>query len=360
MFRYLLLFILVFQGCISPEDNSYASLIEESQSKGLLNGNVLVAENGNIVYQSAFGLESIETLDSLNLESQFRLASVSKNFTAMAILTLVSSGKIAIDDPLSTYVPELPYKGITIRHLLNHTSGLPDYEALFEEKWKPEFANDERERFISGNEDIIDLLVEYTPEVSFAPGEKWEYSNTGYVLLATTIMRVSGTSFPEYLAKNLFSGAGMSQTLVFDPIQISPMPHRVDGFNQEGNNLVSSDIHFLNPVQGDGGIYSTSGDLHKWDQFLYNQKLMPDSLLQMAYTSGTLNNGAATGYGFGWNVTTSPDGAKAVAHGGGWVGFSTYFYRDLENHHSIIILTNNSSGDVRDIFEGLKEIMYRP
>jgi len=359
LFRFLLL-ILVCQGCIpaTVEDNSYALLIEDFQSKGLLNGNVLVAENGKIVYQSAFGLSDFDPVDSLTLDAQFRLASVSKNFTAMAILTLVSQGKIAIDDTLSAYIPELPYEGITIRNLLNHTSGIPDYEKLFEEKWKPELASNDRARFISGNEDVIKLLVEFSPEISFAPGEKWEYSNTGYVLLATIVTRISGISFPEYLAENIFSQAGITQTLVFNPIEVSPMNHRVSGFKLENNNFVSRDIHFLNPVQGDGGIYSTVGDLFTWNQYLYNQTLIPDSLLQTAYTSGTLNNGEETGYGFGWGVGESPDGEKAVMHSGGWVGFSTYFYRDLENHHAIIILTNNSSGEVRNILNGLKVILY--
>ena len=362
MGRLFLFTVVCFLGCNTDSQDfsgsTYDEHISDWQKKGILNGNILIAQNGNVVHRSAFGLSNIEPSDSLKLDAQFRLASLSKQFTAMGILTLSTSGVLAIDDSLSQYIPELPYSGITIRHLLNHTSGLPDYEALFLNNWKPDLPVQDRNRFVSGNDDVIKLLVEYKPEISFLPGEKWEYSNTGYVLLATVIVRASGIPFPDYLAAKVFQPAGMTETLVFNPLEESPMAHRVFGLKQEENEIRYHDVHFLNPVQGDGGIYSTLEDLYAWNQFLYENTLIPDSLLQASYTPGILNNGESTDYGFGWSIGKSKAGTNIVKHSGGWVGFSTYIYRDLEKHNTIIILTNNSSGEVRKILNDLLEIMY--
>lgn len=354
----LLLGLVFLIGCSSNhKENTYDSVISEFQKDGF-NGNVLVAQNGEIVYQSSFGISDIEPIDSLTINAQFRLASVSKQFTAMCILSLVAEGKLEIDDSLTKYIPELPYEGITIRNLLNHTSGIPDYERLLIDKWRTDLAINNRDRFISGNNTIIDMLIEYAPEISFPPGDEWEYSNTGYVLLASIVKRVSGLSFPEYLDQYVFTPAGLKNTLVFDPVNGSEMNQQVRGLRIVNGEYKYNDIHFLNPVQGDGGIYSTLGDLFLWNEFLYNQTIIPDSLLQLAYTPGKLNNGEETSYGFGWGIGVAPDGSKVLSHSGGWVGFSTFIYRDIEHQHCIIILTSNGSSEVRDVLSNLKLIMY--
>jgi CubicO group peptidase (beta-lactamase class C family) len=221
----------------------------------------------------------------------------------------------------------------------------------------PDLDVDDPARFISGNEDIVEVLVSLTPAVSFAPGEQWEYSNTGYVLLATIIIRVSGIPFDEYLESHVFSKAGLTHTLVFDPINVSPIQDQAYGFRSTESGNVLNDVHFLNPVQGDGGIYSTLDDLFMWDQYLYNQKIVSPEQLQAAYSSGTLNNGEETGYGFGWGIEKNPKGEKVLAHSGGWVGFSTYFYRDISEGNTIIVLTNNTSR-IGDVVGNLKKVMY--
>lgn len=359
--RLLLCLCITLLGCSQESEpihgESYSYVFDNAIARGF-NGNVLVSEGNGVVFQGAYGLANPATGDSLHLNTQFRLASVSKHFTALGILALVDSGRISLNDELQKYVPELPYEGITITHLLHHTSGLPDYVTLLDEVWKPELADSDKARFISGNEDIVRLLAKHKPPISFDPGEQWEYSNTGYVLLATIIERVSGTAFPEYLQANLFVPAGLSNTLVFDPISESPMAHRAFGYYDGSRGIISSDIHFLNPARGDGGIYSTLEDLLKWNDYLHDQEIIAPALLDLAYTSGKLNNGEQTRYGFGWGIGKSPSGSKVVMHSGGWVGFSTYYYRDLVTKGCIIILTNNSSDLVQPVLDATMRVMY--
>ena len=317
-------------------------------NQGKFNGNALILKNGEIVYQGAFGLRSIDPVDSLQLNSTFRLASVSKQFTAMAIMMLQEEGKLSYEQDIREVIPELPYEGITIRHLLCHQSGLPDYVELLHKNWKPNLKENDPNRFISGNDDIIKMLVAKKPSARFSPGEKFEYSNTGYVLLASIIIRVSGQPFEEFLKKRIFDPVGMTNTCVY-PYRPDPdpnMPNRVFGFytKRNGVGFGSSDCNFLNFAQGDGGIFSTVGDLLKWDRMLYENKLVSESTLNEAFTPGSLNNGKSTNYGFGCFIGKTKSGKKSVSHSGGWVGFMTHIEREIEENNCIIILTNNSAG----------------
>lgn len=327
--------------------DQYAHYLSELHTRGQFNGNALIIENGEIVFQESFGIGNFDPVDSLELKSVFRLGSVSKQFTAMGIMILKERGKLSYDQDIREFIPELPYNGITIRHLLNHTSGLPDYSRIMDEHWKPGLAYDNPERFISGNEDILKMLCEYKPPVHFEPGGKWEYSNTGYNLLATLISRASGTPFNDYLHEHIFKPAGMSNTSVYRymPGFDAQMPNRVFGFGTKfnGTDRFSTDSHYLNAAYGEGGIYSTLEDLMKWDRVLYTDVLVSKQALEEAFSPGILNNGDKTDYGFGWFIAISPTGKKAVKHMGGWAGFLTNVYREIEENNCIITLTNNNS-----------------
>ncbi len=339
----------------------YSSYLSELNARGQFNGNALIIEKGEIVFQGAFGIGNSDPIDSLKLNSVFRLGSVSKQFTAMGIMILKEEGKLTYGQDIRDFIPELPYEGITIRHLLNHTSGLPDYTRLMNEHWKVDLAYDNPEKFISGNEDIIKMLIEYEPPVHFKPGEKWEYSNTGYNFLATIISRASGTRFEEYMQKHIFIPAKMFSTSVYKytPDFDEQMPNRVFGFGTKfnGNDKFYTDSHYLNPAQGEGGIYSTLEDLMKWDRILNTDILVSEQILAEAFSPGILNNGDKTGYGFGWFIDKSPSGKKVVKHMGGWAGFLTNIYREIVENNCVITLTNNNSRYF-NIDDGLIDILH--
>ncbi|MDX1283783.1 MAG: serine hydrolase domain-containing protein [Draconibacterium sp.] len=357
----LLLAVLFLVQCNTkkePQSKSaiFEEFLSECYSKGVLNGSVLVAENGKIIYQKAFGISGDNT--NLSLDSQFRLASVSKQVTATTVMILKEEGKLSFDDPVTKYIPELPYDGITIRHLLNHTSGLPDYVTLCEKKWRPDLKPDNRNRTIHGIEEILKIIIENNPPKQFEPGEKYEYSNTGYVFLAIIVERISGMPFHKFMKENVFRKAGMKHTWLISPVREDPLKNRVRGYYMKDDKLILNDFHFLNSAQGDGEIFSTLGDLYKWDRALYTEDIISQKTLNEAYTPGLLNNGKSTEYGFGVNVSKSKSGKTMIAHGGGWLGFRTWIGREIEDNNCIIILTNNSTDKIGFLTEGLQNILH--
>jgi len=342
--------------------NKYETYLSQVYARGQFNGNALILEDGEIVFQGSFGISKINPVDSLNLNSVFRLGSVSKQFTAMGIMKLKESGQLSYDQDIKDFIPELPYEGISIRHLLNHVSGLPDYMDMMNKNWKTELEYDDPEKFVSGNIDLIEMFVKIKPQMRFEPGEKWEYSNTGYMLLASIVSRVSGIPFGQYLKEQIFEPTKMIHTSVYNYVPgIDPqMPLRVYGYRTKLNGIdrVSADIHYLNPVEGDGGIYSTLDDLLKWDRILYTDALISQETREEAFTPAILNNGDTTSYGFGWRISISPNGKKVVAHSGAWVGFITQIYREIEENNCIIVLTNNSNRYVMSVIDPLKNILH--
>ncbi|HRH37296.1 MAG TPA: serine hydrolase domain-containing protein [Flavobacteriales bacterium] len=359
-----LFFLSLLTSCAAQpaaQPNKYEAYLSEASARGQFNGAALVYDKGKVVYQGAFGIRSIDPIDSLDVNSQFRLASVSKQFTAMAIMILKEQGKLSYDQDVRDFIPELPYAGITIRHLLHHVSGVPDYEPLMDQYWKPELKYDDPARYTDGNAEVIRMLAEKKPPVLFKPGERWEYSNTGYNLLGTIVARASGVSFAEYTQKHIFDPAGMSQTVMYDFV-IGPdpkMPHRAFGFQTEwnGTDRIPADSHYLNPGQGEDGVYSTVGDLLKWDRILYTDKLVSKATLEEAFTPGVLNDGTATDYGFGWFIQKSPTGKRMVTHSGGWLSFGTYIVREIEEDKCIVILQNSSTA-LWGVVAGLTDLLY--
>ena len=277
-------------------------------------------------------------------------------------MMLQEEGKLDFEQDFRDFIPELPYENVSIRHLLTHTSGLPDYESMMDSHWKPELEYNDPARMISGNEDVIQTMAEILPPIDFEAGERWEYSNTGYVLLASIVARVSGQPFEVFMKEKIFDPAGMNNSVVYK-YKVgydADMPDRVFGYATElvGADTVSRDIHYLNYVQGDGGIYSTLEDLLKWDRYLYEHKLVSKQTLEEAYSPATLNDGYKTTYGFGVGIDASPNGTKVISHSGGWVGFGTYLYREIEDDNAIIYLSNNSSSYFWEIINPLIQILH--
>jgi CubicO group peptidase (beta-lactamase class C family) len=316
---------------------------------GIFSGTVLVAEAGQVIYQKGFGYAHIDTKDRLEPKSNFQLESISKQFTAMCIMMLAEQGKLNYDDNFQKYLPELRYEGITIRHLLWHTSGMPDYIDLMDEQWPLDK--------LYVNDDVLKVMVQHHPEKLFEPGERYEYSNTGYVLLASIVERVSGVSFKEFVQQNIFDRIGMSSSVI--PIgekDFEEIADRVYGCDAtENGRVVENDYDHYNGY-GDGGIYSNVMDVFKWNEALYTEKLVKQETLKEAYKPYVLNNGFVGDYGFGWSLSEI-DSNKIVAHSGSWVGFRTYILRDITNKHCVIILTNRGNRDALALHKACYNIL---
>jgi CubicO group peptidase (beta-lactamase class C family) len=338
------------------------SFFTKAYDDGKLNGNVLIAEKGEVLYQKSFGKADRKQNKDLDAESVFELASVSKQFTAMGVMLLVQQGKLKYEDSLRKFFPELPYHNITIKHLLQHTSGLPDYMAELMKNWD--------ETKIATNNDVIAILAKNKPAVAFAPGDKWEYSNTGYALLASIIEKASGKTFHDYLQSTIFTPLEMKNTQVFcrrfekrslDNYAYGYVmkPGTNDYYLPDSLPEVASMVYCLDGIQGDGTVNSTTGDLLKWDRALYTEKLLPKAALEEAFRPGVLNNGDSTAYGYGWAVAKNKQFGNIVNHSGGWPGYVTFIERHTSNDKTIIILQNNglpapSIGAIRNILYGIE------
>ncbi len=342
---------------IEKETNTYKEFLNKLHEQGITTGNILVYKNGEVVFKNTSGLRSINPKDSLTLDSQFRLASVSKQFTGMAIMKLKEAGKLEYDQTVKSILPDFPYADITVRHLLHHTSGLTDYERLIANNWKPA---DSTKRYILGNDEIIKEIYKVNPELDFKTGEKWEYSNTGYLFLASIVEKVSGQHFSAFLKEQLLEPLKMNNTVLYKYQEAADpnMPNRVFGYqtalNQE--DLIPNDYDIVNDVRGDGGIYSTLEDLLTWNMALSNHTIISKSYLDEAFTPGKLNNGEETDYGFGWFIESKTE-PRIVKHSGGWVGFGTYLYNEVDAKSGWIMLTNNSNDNLRDIGIGIGNII---
>lgn len=360
--KYKITFVVVFAVHIvfaQKNIQNIDSMLSALYAKGRINGNVLIADKGNIIYNKSFGIANESTKQALNENSIFELCSLTKQFTAMGILLLKEKGKLKLDEPFSKYIPELSfYKGITIRHLLNHTGGLPDYMDIFIKSFD--------KTKIATNKDVIDYLFKDKPNVLFAPNVRWEYSNTGYALLAVIIERVSGKKYDEFLAQNIFNPLKMNSTFVYKR-RSSPRDIKNYAFgyvySDSLKKLMLPDdleetnyVKLLDGVVGDGGVNSTVMDLLKWDRALYTNKLITSKAKEEMYAPVTLADGSTFNYGFGWQVNVSKEFGKRLSHTGGWPGYNTFIDRNVDNDKTIIVLQNHN--DVEIVYKPIRYFLY--
>lgn len=317
------------------------------------NGNVMVVKDHNIIYENAHGYANYQTREPLTKNAVFELASVSKQFTAVAILQLCERQLISIDDPVHLYIPELPYKNITIRQLLNHTSGLPNYMWVLENFWD--------QPYLPSNEDMVRMLVEHHPYPFFWPGRRHSYSNTGYAILASVIERATGKSFTSYMHDNIFEPLGMKNTYTsvevldttFNAVNVAK------GHHKAWRRLRLNTVVVHDKVLGDKGIHSNMEDLYKWDQALYKGKLVSTATLEQAYQPLTFSNRRSLPYGFGFRIGNR-NGEKYVYHHGLWEGFSTSLVRHIERGETIIILNNTNQRVNNQIIRQIQNILDEP
>jgi CubicO group peptidase (beta-lactamase class C family) len=322
---------------------SYDDFISFYHRNQEFNGCVLVADKGKVIFEKAYGYTDYKTAHPLTTDCQFRLASVSKQFTGMAIMILKERGALHYDDKISQYLSDFPYENVTIGNLLNHTSGLPDYGNLLDKYWN---VNSSRYSVVSSR-DVYALLTKYTPPRKFNPGEDYQYCNTGYAVLALLIEELTGQTFQSFLLENIFKPLGMSNSYVNPPNGQLDDHHRAKGFirNLDGTGYVAKDWHYQNGMYGDGGVISTLHDLLLWDRALQSEMLVKHSTLQEAFTQVTLNDGSSREYGFGWSVIKQDSGI-IIAHGGGWLGYTNGILRDLASDQTVIQLCNMPSQSV--------------
>lgn len=327
----------------SKQVDSLFAFLDDGKRPGAA---VMVVNHGKIVYSRGFGYADLENDVRITPESAFRLASVSKQFTAMAIVVLEEQGKLGFDDLLAKFLPEQAvYPGITIRHLMTHTSGLPDYLDVIEES----------DRLLTNS--IISQFIADIGKAEFMPGEKYEYSNSAYELLSLVIEAVSGQRFAQFMQENVFAPAGMTGSLIFDDTE-PEMSQRVYGYDSTTTGYTLNDAHFLNGIVGSGGTYATLNDFYSWDQALYGENVVSSESLDASFTRAILNNGVEIDYGFGWRLDDYR-GYPRIAHGGSWVGFRTSIARFVSEELAIVVLGNFSDFKPRMYVDRVADI-YLP
>lgn len=319
---------------------------ENLESKQNFHGAVLISYNEHVLYKGAFGFQDPnKKKKALKTNSVFQLASVSKQFTAAAILKLMEQGKLNLDDSVQKFYPNFPYKNISIKLLLQHRGGLSNY-TYFSEQFT------DRKTPLT-NQGVVEMMIKNNPPIYFFPDRRMDYSNTGYVLLATIVEKASGKSFKKYMEEDVFKPLGMKHTKVLDVNHLGDFNY-VDAYDKWGAKVRHD---YLDGATGDKGIYSTIDDLHTWDRVLYSGKFLSDSTLKMMYTPGSKTLEGPFNYAFGWRTYKLDSGEIIIYHGGWWNGFKSFFMRDIENRHSIIILCNNERSNFRNL-DPLVDIIY--
>jgi CubicO group peptidase (beta-lactamase class C family) len=304
-------------------------VVDEYYNKGEFNGSVLIVKNGKIVCDTALGFRTLEKGLKADKNTSFYIASLSKPFTAAAIMILQQQGLLKFDDKASQFI-ELPEyaKNISIRQLLHHTSGISDYENLFSKKGLT-------------NQEVIDWLFSLK-KLDFVPDSQFKYSNSGYIILSQIIKKVSGKSYKTFLNEQIFTPLKMAHTYVYESFTV--IQNKALGYNKQKK---PDDYSIL--TTGDGGIYSTPEDLYKFDQALRNHTLINKENTAIMYTPSQLSNGQVSNYGFAWFIEHK-DGKKTAMHTGGLNGFKALFWRDLNHNSCIIALTNQGDAFALDNF----------
>jgi CubicO group peptidase (beta-lactamase class C family) len=327
--------------------NSIDAIFSSLKSVNAPGAAVLVVRNGKPVFQQGYGVTDLRPLHPIDAKTNFRLASFTKQFTAMCIMLLVHDGKLHYDDHLTDIFPEFPAygKSITVRNLLNHTSGLPDYEDILMKQY-PGTPPEKIPQILDAG--VLKLLEQQTSG-KFPPGSKWEYSNSGYATLAMIVEKISGKPFGQFLHDRIFAPLRMDNTLAYQKGK-NEVPSRAFGHAKENNGWKETDQSPTSAVLGDGGIYSSIDDLAKWDRALREHTLVSETEMQPALTPVHVADGPPTSegrkvsYGFGWFLDPYKS-HRRMWHDGETIGFRTTIQRFPDDQLTIIVLANRTDVD---------------
>ncbi len=346
------------------------NLARAAYERGSFNGAWLYAENGEIVSKGALGFRDAEDKLPMTEDSIFEMASVTKMFTGTAIMLLARDDKLGLDDEFTKYFPEYPYKGVTIRHLLTHTSGMPDFDV--EELVGPIL---DKEKRIPSNSEIIRLIREAGEAPACAPGEEYEYSDVNYMLLANVVEKVSGMKFEDFMKKNVFEPAGMKDSGIYHTRRDGQPSDRFTRnlVLEDDGSYVPSDVSELcrRYVVGSDGmngcdyLYTTVFDMLAWDRALREEKVLTREEQSIMYTPVKLNSGEEyiddddEGYGFGWCIGSDPELGAVVSHSGGMPGLRTWFERFVDADRVLVIMGCRDYSDARaflSFLHGIEDI----
>lgn len=336
---------------LSPQRAAYYTAEIENfynkyyNTKGF-NGAILVAKDGQILFEKYKGFSNFITRDTINEHTPFHLASISKTFTGMAVLKLWENGKISLDDSVQKFFPQFPYHKITVKMLLSHRSGLPNYLYFMDSLW------DKHKKMT--NEDVLNAMVQHRPRMNSVPGTHFEYCNTNFMLLALIVEKITGEYFPDYMKEHVFTPLGMTDTYIFSmrdtahyiPTWSVSRPFPMDPY----------DCTF-----GDKNVYSTVRDLFTYDKALYQHTFLKKSTLDMAFTPYSNEHRSMHNYGLAWRLFIN-HGDTVVYHNGKWHGTNTSFLRLVQDTATIIVLGNKVDGniyrakDMEVIFRGKSEM----
>lgn len=302
------------------------------KSEGKFNGGVLMVKDGVPIFMDTYGYTDHTGTQQLTTQSSFRLASVSKQFTAFGIMLLENKGLLDYDTPVTTYIPEFPYPRVTVRHLLNMTSGIPDGYLQLAEKYKSTLGDE------LSIQEAVQLLCDY-PSKAAPPNSWFKYSNSNYILLAGIVENVSGQSFETYMQEAIFNPLTMKNARVWNLLsKDKTFPNKTLGFQKQDENYIPMYPTFIDGVSGDGGVFASLEDFVIWDTALYGTSLLPQEKLQEAFKTPTLTNGTVSTYGFGWSVDD-----EVMQHSGGWLAARTYIYRNTKTKTCLVILDNSAN-----------------
>jgi CubicO group peptidase (beta-lactamase class C family) len=340
----------------------------DARSPGLA---VLVRKDDHTIFERGYGVRDLRTFTAIDATTNFRLASCTKQFTAMAIMLLVHEGKLRYDQPLTEIFPEFPAygKAITVRHLLNHTSGLQDYEVLMQTAKHPGWTEENQIH----DADVLSLLETETNAVLFPPGTKWAYSNSGYVVLGLIAAKVSGKSFGQFLNERIFAPLKMKQTIAYEKGQ-NEVANRAFGHTKQANGWKQTDQSSTSATLGDGGVYSSLRDLAKWDDALGHPTLLGENEMRAAWNPVELVGGARpqwpadsdrlagtpVAYGFGWFLDPY-HGRPRMWHYGETTGFHTYIERFAgDGALTVVVLCNRTDLNPEQLAANVADLSPAP
>ncbi|MDA9774244.1 beta-lactamase family protein [Saprospiraceae bacterium] len=328
--RIYLMLLIFFTGNVvfgQTEFQQIDTILSQINEKGEFNGIVLIGNNDNILFTESYGYADFENKTKIDLNTQFYIASISKQFTATAILILSQNGKLKLDQPVKDLLVNFPYEEITIHHLLSNTSGIIGYIDYFAENWnKSKQAN---------TDDVISYLYNIKPDLQFETGSKFQYSNTNYVILAKIIEIVSGQGYPSFLEENIFKPCGLNQSYATSKPYFTDQDTNVAiGYVLENGAFLKAEssnkayidrVNYLSGIQGDGSVVTSINDLFLWHKAISSNKLLNESLKQLLFKQTTLSDGNKSYYGYGWYTDE-----KIADHTGSWPGYQTRIIRNLE------------------------------
>ncbi len=346
--------LLVLAGCATEgqdmRQQKAVDTIMQAYTGDVPGASVLVLSHGTPLLRRGYGLADVEEKTAATPATNYRLASVTKQFTAASILLLAEDGRLTLDDRIRHWLPSLPASddAITIRHLLTHTGGLIDYEDIMPPETGPlDLAAQLRDV------DVLHLL-EKEQRLYFPPGTDYRYSNGGYSMLALIVERVSGQSFQSFLHDRIFQPLGMQHTLAYVR-EGPPVPNRAYGYTQDNGTWQRTDQSMTSAVLGDGGIYSSIDDLARWDAALYDKRLLSDASRQLAFMPWTKTDDAQIEYGFGWRIT-----GQTLWHSGESIGFRNVIVRYPQQHLTVIILSNRNDPEPYRMALQIAQLFLKP